>query len=279
MRRLQGYIQSKCVKAPIRLSFGWVLALSLLLSAGFSGCSYKNKNVLFKTKTKVKTDGAAVYRINYSGPGSDSLYLHRIQPDDRVAVRFLNNFDITTGVSLAGGGNSDTELGFLVGTDGFARLPLIGPTYLQDCTRASAAQYLEKAYEPHIRNPNIEVSILNLSVSVLGEVEKPGLYVLEKERTNLIEVLAMAQGVGKFGKTKVVKVIRGDLTNPEILVFDLRQIESIATEDLIIHDNDIVYIEPQGIKLLGDAVLPYTSLISALTAIVLVVVTIQQRTQ
>lgn len=279
MRRLKGFHQRFTTKLPFPSRIGQFLIFSLLLSGLLSGCSYKKKNVLFKTKTKIETGGVPIYRLNAQAPPEDSLYLHHIQPDDRIAVRFLNNFDISTGVNMASGGGSVNEMGFLVGTDGKVRLPLLGPVYLQGHTRVSAANYLEELYKPHIRNPNIEVSVLNISVSVMGEVVNPGLYVLNKERTNLLEVLAMADGVNRFGRLKEVKVIRGDLKDPEIIIFDLRQIEAIGTEDLIVHDNDIVYVEPRDIKLLGDAILPYTSLISAFTALALVIVTIQQRTK
>ena len=279
MRRSQGIYKLLFRKIPFWRSQGTSALFTLLFLGLFTGCSYQHKNVLFKTKTKIETGGVPIYRLNVAAPPKDSIYQHIIQPDDRIAVRFLNNYDISTGVSMSAGTENGNEWGFLVGTDGTVRLPLLGSVNLQGYNRLSASNYLEKLYKPHFRNPNIEVSVLNISVSVMGEVTRPGLYVLEKERTNLLEVLSMASGISQFGKLNQIKVIRGDLTDPEIIIFDLKQIEAISTNDLIIHNNDIIYVEPKRVKLFRDNVLPYTTLISAFSALALLVITILQRTQ
>lgn len=258
---------------------GTVLLLFLFVSLlATTGCSWKSKPILFKTVKKIKTDGQPVYRVNTTEPDSNFVYEHRIKPDDRIAVRFLNNFDISTGINFSNGAGNESEMGFLVSSEGKVRLPLLGQVYVQDCTRSSAAIMLEEAYAEHIREPNIEVSILNRSVNILGEVESPGVFLLNQERTNLVEVLAMANGPTKYAKLKSVKVIRGDLTDPEVIVFDLTNIQSLEAEDLIVHDNDIIYVEPRNVKLVGDAILPYTTLISAITGIAATIVLIRIRT-
>jgi hypothetical protein len=72
---------------------------------------------------------------------------------------------------------------------------------------------------------------------------------------NLIEVLALAGGVDGGGsggasvyryggKTSNVRIIRGDLKNPQIEQIDLSTISGMRRANLQMEPNDIIYIEP-----------------------------------
>jgi polysaccharide export outer membrane protein len=244
-----------------------VLVLCLL---SFSACHRQYRNVLFNTPVKYQKMGLAVVHMNPdTSAKADDTYQHRIQPDDLVSLRFLNNFDIAEGVTMAGGEQSGGGISFWVDKEGFVSLPMLGLVNIKGHTKKTAQVLLQNLYSQHFKDPNIEVSILNLSVSVQGEVGNPGIYELRRERTTLLEVLAAAGGVSQFGKQSVVKVIRGtgQDKDPEIFIFDLRQLESIKTTDLILRDKDVIYVEPRDIQVLGSRITPYSSFLTILTTI------------
>jgi polysaccharide export outer membrane protein len=67
---------------------------------------------------------------------------------------------------------------------------------------------------------------------------------LENEKMSLFEVLAQAGNIGLYSKMDRVRIIRGELTKPEVIVVDLTHIYTITKQDLTILPNDIIYIEP-----------------------------------
>ena len=204
---------------------------------------------------------------------SDSLvYKHRIKPDDRIIINFLNNYDLEKNNLMSTTAADLEQKSFLVNYDGTVTLPIIGRTMLVGLTRLEAAQRLETLYSKYIINPIIDVSIVNLSVSVLGEVKMPGTYKLDKENTNLVEVLAMAGGATEFGKVYKVKIIRGNLKSPQIIEVNLGEASSLKRTDIIIQDKDIIYVEPMKNKLRGSAVAvlnPYFIIITSISTLII----------
>lgn len=98
----------------------------------------------------------------------------------------------------------------MVNYDGTVTLPIIGRTMLVGLTRLEAAQDLQKIYSKYIIPLDKEALIVNLSVSVLGGLMW-GTYKLDKENTNLVEVLGIAGGATEFGKVYKVKIIRAQI--------------------------------------------------------------------
>lgn len=245
----------------IRYAYPWLLFV--LLTFGLSGCSYEKKNVLFKLPKGFDMEGAPVYRLSDNIP-SKIGYEHKIRPDDRVSIRFLNNYEPTSGITL---GTMGDEVSFLVDKNGFVALPMIGRVKVAGMTRSQAATFLEQKYSTNLKNPVIEVNILNIGVSVMGEIKREGFYPLTKEKTYLPEVLAAAGGVTPYGKLKQVRIFRGDLKDPEIIIFDLTQIDALKDEQMLLQSGDIIYIEPRNYKLFSDSAQPVVAFISLFTSL------------
>jgi polysaccharide export outer membrane protein len=89
-----------------------------------------------------------------------------------------------------------------VANDGLVALPLIGRVQAAGLTAERFRQELaEKWGEDYLQDPQVTVFVKEFKakpVSVIGAVEKPGLYPLTGQRT-LIEMLSMAGGFGKKG--------------------------------------------------------------------------------
>lgn len=227
------------------------------------------RNVLFNTPRAYQRERLPLVHLNPDSARIAAGYEHRMQVDDLVGIRFLNNIDITKGLSL---NQSEASMGgvpFLVNKSGEVDLPAVGKLKVLGMTKQEVKEAVEARYAPQYVDPKVEISVLNLSVSVQGEVGAPGVYQLQRERTTLLEVLSMAGGIGAYGKRNVVKVVRGAAQgkDPEILIFDLRQLEAIRTEDLYLQDKDVIYVEPRDIRVVSDAISPYTALLSILTTI------------
>lgn len=245
---------------------GFIMLLIVCLFI-LEGCSYKNKNTLFKTPKKVKTDDP-VYIVN-GADTSKTVYRHRIKIGDRLTIRFLNNYDIgtaaqksaTAGAEATQGANN---AGYLVNYDSTVILPLLGRINLVGLTRLEASAKLELEYSKYIVNPIIDLNIASLGVTILGEIDEPGKYYVDKENTTLVDVIALAGGIKDSGKKKNIKIIRGT----EVIIINLKKVEALESQVLTMHDNDIVYIEPYDVKAASEPIVTIQPLLTlALTTV------------
>ena len=81
-------------------------------------------------------------------------------------------------------------------------------------------------------------------VFVFGEVAQPGAYAFFGSDMPLIDAIAAAGGPTVFGLLDHVKIIRGDITKPEVISVDLSQLilTGDQTQNMALADGDLVYV-------------------------------------
>ena len=173
-----------------------------------------------------------------------------IATDDRLEMKIFTNdafklVDVTSGG--IGGMNSDQAIYYTVEQDGTAKFPLIGKVLLKGLPIKEAERILEEKYSQYYVTPFILLRITNLHVLVFpGDGGTGSVIPLQNERTTLLEALTLAGGVHGRGKAYSVKIIRGNLKNPEIFLIDLSTIEGIKKSNMTVQANDIIYVEPSA---------------------------------
>jgi polysaccharide export outer membrane protein len=202
-----------------------------------------------------------------------------IQPNDLLELRvFTNkgerlidpNFELRTPQSNNQQQYERPE--FLVLDDGTVNFPMIGVVKIEGLRLDEAQEYLQQKYDEFYKDSYVTLRYLNKRVVVLGA---PGGQVipLESEGISVIEVLALAGGIDEGGKAQNLRLIRGDLHDPEVFLIDLSTINGMKSAMTDALPGDILYVEPTR-KIAAEAardVLPYISIItSALTLVVLI---------
>jgi len=163
---------------------------------------------------------------------------------------------------------------FLVLNNGDIKLPMIGYVNLLGFTIDNAEKFLEEQYGVYYKDPFVRVRYMNKRVIVLGA---PGGQVipLENESTSLIEVVALAGGIDEGGKAGKVRLIRGDLHEPEVFLVDLSTVKGMRNSMLDIRPGDILYIEPTR-KIVTEAARDVAVIFSFLTSITTIIVLINR---
>jgi polysaccharide export outer membrane protein len=207
----------------------------------FSSCSARKERGLFNAPSDIVTDTIKqVYVVNDQGLG-DTYY--KIKVDDHIAITNLQNREF--GSSSGDKSASLSVVSYPVDADGTVNLPAIGKIPLAGLTRREATVKLQKIYaEKLLVDPIIEVSVVNVKVTLLGEFGKQGNYLLERDNTTLIDILGEAGGITKTADPKSLKIIRGDRAKPEIIYVNLNDINSLASKKLILQNNDIIVLQP-----------------------------------
>ncbi len=162
-----------------------------------------------------------------------------------------------------------TPPAYQVNPDGFVELPIIGQVKLAGLTLPEMNGFLEKKYGAYYKDPFVLTEFLNKRVTVLGATGGK-VIPLENEGMNLLEILALAGGVNNDAMGHNIRLIRGDLSNPQVKVIDLSTIEGMTQANLRVQPNDVIYVEPvrrpvtEGLK----DVVPILSLLTSALALI-----------
>jgi polysaccharide export outer membrane protein len=150
-----------------------------------------------------------------------------------------------------------------VSQQGLISLPLIGELIVSRLTPSDLETELKKQYEKYIYTPQIGVLVTqyNQRVSVIGAVQKPGVFELSSPKT-VIDILAQAGGVNDKAGTQV-HIYRQGPQGRESHIIDLLALASNAS--LITADNasliampvqsgDVINVPPAGMFFIDGAV-------------------------
>jgi len=190
--------------------------------------------------------------FEYDVQVKDTTKEYIIAPNDMLEVRlFANNgiklMDVTAN-NQQQTNNVQQGFGYTVEYDGKINLPIIGRVNISGMTVREAEFYLESLYEKDFIDPFLIISVNNRRVIVFPGTGGDGtVLTLENNNIKLLEALALAGGIANQGRAKRVKLIRGDLSDPQVYLIDLSTIEGLKQSDIILQANDIIYIEPIGV--------------------------------
>lgn len=174
---------------------------------------------------------------------------HKIQTDDKISLSIWNNEDMSVG-SIFGIYNSNEVYGkwILVDDSGQVALPLLGKIKLGGMTITEAVSELETAYGKEIREPVIVVRVLNREVTITGEVNEPGNYILDKEKYTLAEVLGKAKGLTDYAKLKKVTLTRQYRRKTFQFQLDLRKMSESDLSRIYVRRGDVIHIPEKAGK-------------------------------
>lgn len=245
-----------------RLTFGWSLIAILF-------CSCKTQ-VLFDQGRE-------------AGPApSDSIFLqvtsgnqYIIRKDDKLNISIWNNEDISIG-SIYGSYNSDVGYGkwLLVDAKGEISIPKIGSVKARGLTLIQLKELIVNKLSVTVKEPIVDIKVLNKEVTVFGEVKTPGKIHLEKENYLLTDIIGLAGDFDLYGDRSRVQVIRVINDTPRSIEVNLTTMKGFQKNNIQVLPGDIVYVTPrkakQWDKRAGSVIIPAAS---AITAILLILKT------
>ena len=161
--------------------------------------------------------------------------------------------------------------GYMIDQHGQVNLPLVGEVDVMGMTLDSLNIYLSNTLEQYFKYFTVDAKLVNYRVSVLGEVNSPGIQNIYNADVNVLQALAQARGVTNYGNRRKVKIIRKAFNTNEAEVIDLSKEGVIYSEYFYLMPNDVVYVEPLKAKATSLNVPLFALLISAASFAILVV--------
>lgn len=244
----------------MRLVYKWISIL-LLGSLAFS-CAPTKKSAYIRTDDEV-LDINEIDKTYFI----DSTITEFIQAGDELFITVLSGNDDPNAFNQPSGiPASDPELiSYIVDNDGYLKLPYLDRLKLEGFSLNEATDVLEAELSQYLYMPTVNIRFVVSRVSILGEVNDPGIYVFNRKTINMFQALAYAGDISVFGNRKKVMIIRkGDKNNIVRKHVDLTNDKILTSDWYIIQAEDIIYVEPLGRKKWGMETFPWGLLFSVI---------------
>lgn len=213
---------------------------------------------------------------------ANGVYEAKIQPNDLLSIIVVSSkepvssatYNLTVSLPYYESGNLNaqpTYQDYLVDAEGNISFPILGKLHVAGLTRVELEKLiLDKIKTAFVDEPIVTVRFVDFRISVLGEVQAPGNYVVHNEKLNIFQALALAKDMTIYGLRENVKVIRED-SNGKTSVYelDLTNADVVNSPCYYIQQNDVVYVTPNKAKAKGSDVGSTTSLWFSATSILI----------
>lgn len=171
---------------------------------------------------------------------------------------------------------SRQDLNYLVQANGTVKLPIIGLQKVDSLTIYEAEELLQEAFSEYYLDSFVRIQPTNRRVTVLGAFSSGGTVIpLPNENITILELLGLAGGLESGAEAATIKLIRGNINDPQVYAMDLRTISGMKKTGMVVEPGDVLYVEPwrRPFRQTLTDVAPFISLTTSLTTFILVIST------
>jgi len=168
-------------------------------------------------------------------------------------------------------GRDPSLISYTVDEEGYIKLPYVNRIRLAGLTLVQASDQVEEELSQYLLYPSVFIRYVNNKVTILGEVNNPGVYIFNYKSVNILQAIGYANDIATFGNRKNVTIVREEGDYRSKYTVDLTSDELLASKYYMVKSNDIIYVEPLRQKKWGMDTFPYDLLLSiaSLTIVVL----------
>ncbi len=207
----------------------------------------------------------------------------RVQPNDILSVDIqtidpeVNNVmghDAPVAGRAVTTENDAASVGYLVDADGNIELPIAGKIKVGGLTTAEAKESVRRKALNYYKEPVVNLRIINFKVTVLGEVTKPGAYLINGEKATILDALGQAGDMSIFGTRTNVLLTRREGNQQKMVRFDMTDTDIFSSPYFYLRQGDVLYVQPTKGKAAandGAALRTYTLITSTLSLLVVVI--------
>ncbi len=226
------------------------------------------------------TTGAAYFKKYEKIEGinePDRNYLNEIenreliQPGDKLFISVSSGSDEPNSFNQPAGGafSSLDLLTYDVDNDGYIKLPYLNKKKVSGLTITQVTDSLETELSQYIYLPTITIHFASSRITVVGELNSPGVYEFNSKSITIYQAIAYAGDIAPYGNRKNVMIVRNEGDNIVQKRVDLTNDQILMSKWYYIQANDIIYVEPLARKSLGIETFPWDIFFSIITTFIL----------
>lgn len=253
------------------LTLGLLYTLVLML---FSSCgSRKNMVYLQNDSTQINTlYEQYVPKIQVN----DILTIVVTAADPRVTAPFnllssMSNGSLTQQVDMA------LRPTYTVDNNGDITMAMLGKVNVVGLTRVQAIEKIRTELNQYIKDPGVNINFNNFRVSVLGEVARPGSFIMPTERVTVLEALSMAGDLTIRGVRQNVLLIREIDGQKTMHRLDLTQQKTLNSPYYYLAQNDVIYVEPNKAQVNNSKLGANSNIIISIASLLITVISVLTR--
>jgi polysaccharide export outer membrane protein len=148
------------------------------------------------------------------------------------------------GVPGALGQGPEAGSGYLVDEWGYINFPVLGRLKVDSLTVAEVEEDIKARLQIYLKDPVVTARFLNLKVSMLGEVARPGFVRFTNPRTTLLEAIGLAGDFTYYANRTNILIIREENGKRNYYRVNLQDNSLITSPCYYLKQNDLVYVEP-----------------------------------
>lgn len=148
-------------------------------------------------------------------------------------------------------GSNENMSNYTVDPQGNIDFPVLGKIHVAGMNRSELAGFIkgELTGRNLVKDPVVTVEFVNTGINVMGEVKNPGRYDINRDRLTVLDAIALAGDLDIQGQRENVLVMREENGQIKSYRIDLTNGQKmLQSPGFYLKQNDIVYVEPNGVK-------------------------------
>lgn len=254
------------------------ILLFILLSVITVSCASR-KDVVYLQDNSETVDELIYEKVEFNSP--------KFKVDDRLTINISSinpeaarpfNLYITShnmGSVVATG--QQQQQSYLVDENGDISFPQLGKIKVKGKSRVELETFLEEKIKYFLPDVKANVQLVNFRISVLGEVNDPGEYLINREKTSILQAIGMAGDLTIHGKRNEIKLVREIDGEVKYYNYDITNKNITSLPIFYLQQNDVIYVTPNKPRVNASASSPTASYIISATGLLITIISILTR--
>jgi polysaccharide export outer membrane protein len=190
---------------------------------------------------------------------TNNTYTPLIQKDDILYIKVTSaepkavepyNLDTSIGGQLI----ASEKFTYLVDSSGAINFASLGLVNVANKTVNDVKNIIQNRLQEFVSDAVVNIRIMNFKVSVLGEVNKPGIVNVTGQRMTVLEAIAMCGDLTLYGKRDNILIMRESKGVKTTAYIDITKSDFINSDYYYLDQNDVIYVEPNKKKINSTAI-------------------------
>lgn len=207
---------------------------------------------------------------------------YKLKPNDGLYIQINSVDDAASNVFAQTGIQQTLEPygaymnSYTVDREGNVLLPVIGKINVAGKTTSQVSDMIRDSVTNILSLPTVTVRIVNMYVSILGQVNTPGHFVYSQDKLTIFNAIGMAGDINEYGNRKEVLITRNENGKNIRTKVDLTEPEILSSEYYFVQPNDLIYVKPIRKRIWGMQEFPFTLILSTITTALVVYTFVDQ---
>jgi len=176
----------------------------------------------------------------------DFLFIAVYSVDPLAALPFNPQ---SVGGGAANAGNAQPEIiGYKVGEDGMLDFPVVGQIPLVGLSLREAELLIKQKVELYLKDPVVSIKFLNLKVTIIGEVNRPGTYDIPVENMTVLQAIGLAGDISIYGDRTNITIVREQNGKRSVGRINLLKTDVFNSPFYYLQQNDVIIAQPSELK-------------------------------